>query len=61
MTVTFPSTLRKYQQCDHTVANLATTQPTKYTTKNLGGHEIITLHRDGQQILIPNEMMEGLV
>ena len=55
------TTIREYQQHNHTVANLATTQPKKYTTKNLGGHEIITLLHDGQQIIIPNEMLEGLV
>ena len=37
------ATIREYQQQDHNVANLATTQPNKYMTKNLGGHEIITL------------------
>ena len=30
-------------------------------TKILGGHEIITLWQDGQQIVIPNDMLEGLV
>ena len=55
------ATIREYQQQDHNVANLATTQPDKYTKKNLGGHEIITLRNDGQQIIIPNSMLEKLV
>ena len=55
------STIREYQQQDHNGANLATTQPNKYITKNLGGHEIITLRNDGQQIILPNSMLEKLV
>ena len=55
------ATIREYQQQDHNVANLATTQPDKYITKNLGGHEIITLRNDVQQIIIPNSMLEKLV
>ena len=55
------STIREYQQQDHHVANLATTQPDKYITKNLGGHEIITLRNDGQQIILPNSMLQKLV
>ena len=47
--------IREYQQQDHNVDNLATTQPNKYMTKNLGGHEIIALQNDGQQII------EGLI
>ena len=54
------ATIWEYQQRDHTVANLATTQPDKYT-KKLGGHEIITLRHDGQQMIIPNDMLESLV
>ena len=55
------TTIRDYQQRDNNIANLATTQPNRYMTKNLGGHEIITLWTDGQQIVIPNDMLEGLV
>ena len=55
------ATIRDYQQQDHSIANLATTQPDKCITKNLGGHEIITLRNDGQQIIIPNDMLEKLV
>ena len=55
------ATIQEYQQKDHSVANLATTQPHKYTHKNLGGHDIITLRNDGQHIIIPNDMLEGLV
>ena len=55
------ATIWDYQQQDHNIANLATTQPNKYMTKNLGGHEIITLRNDGQQIIIRNDMLEGLV
>ena len=55
------ATIWEYQQQDHNVVNLATTQPDKYMTKNLGGHEIITLRSDGHQIIIPNDMLEGLV
>ena len=55
------ATIRDYQELHHNVTNLAITQLTKYMTKNLGGHEIITLWTDGQQIVIPNDMLEGLV
>ena len=37
------ATIQEYQQQDHNVTKLATTQPDKYMTKHLGGHEIITL------------------
>ena len=40
----FP-TIHEYQQNDQTIANLATTQPEKHTTKNLGGHNFITLFK----------------
>ena len=55
------ATIREYQQQDHNVANLATTQPDKYITKNLGSLEIITLRNDGQEIIIPNSMLGNLV
>ena len=55
------ATIRDYQQQDDSVTNLATTQPNKYMTKNLGGHEIITLRNNGRQAVIPNDMLEGLV
>ena len=42
------STIKEYQQCDQTITNLVTTQPDKYTTKNLGGNEIIILHNEQQ-------------
>ena len=54
------STIKEYQQCDQTITNLVTTQPDKYTTKNLGGNEIIILHNE-QQIVILNKMLEKLV
>ena len=41
------ATIQDYQQRDNNIANLATTQLNKYMTKNLGGHEIITLRNDG--------------
>ena len=55
------STIHKYQQNNQTIANLATTQPVKYTTKNLGSHNIITLCQAAQQIVIPNNMLQCLV
>ena len=55
------ATIREYQQQNHNIANLATTQPDKYITKAFGGHEIITLRNDGQQIIIPKAMLGKLV
>ena len=55
------STIHEYQQNDQAIANLATTQHDKYTTKNLGGHNIITLCQATQQIVIPNNMLQCLV
>ena len=55
------STIKEYQQHDQTITNLETTQPEKYTPKNLGSDEIIILCHNEQQIVVLNEMFEKLV
>ena len=52
------STIKEYQQHDQTITNLVTTQPDKYTTKNLGGKKYILLCHNEQQIVILNEMLD---
>ena len=55
------STIADYQQHDHTVAQLPTTNPENYRTKNIGGCNIIALCNNDQQMIITDSMLQKLI